>query len=453
MSTTEEPKEEFVTPRHYADPIDQTTTLGPTSALVFNNQLVIMIALAAFFTTFGQTQVIGFIPIKFLIVKKMHMDAQALSYFSLASAFAWNLKPIAGLIIDGIPMFGTRRRSYMLVASGVSILWWIVVGYSSATYKGLLWAAVGLNTFMVFASTAMGALLVEYGQKKAATGGLSAIREGIQNVGSVLVGFAGGYLATKSFHLTGYVGASMMAILFIAAYFMLKERPTAKLDSQVWQRAGGQLRILVSSKQLLSAALMMALIFLAPGFGSILGVYQIDTLHFTPQQLGTLQSLQGATAIAGAFAYGILCRFFNLRFLLVGGIISNVISTLIYFLYHSYAAALIIDPLNAFMTVLAVVPVYDLAARATPKGGEGLGFSLMMAVRNFALFGSDYLGATAAKVLHITFNSMLLLNAGFTACVLILVPFIPAALVARRDGSFAAPSDVKLSNDPRVSTE
>jgi hypothetical protein len=33
---------------------------------------------------------------------------------------------------------------------------------------------------------------------------------------------------------------------------------------------------------------------------------------------------------------------------------------------------------------------------------------------------------------------MLVLNAGFTALVLILVPFIPRALVARRDGEKAA---------------
>jgi hypothetical protein len=35
----------------------------------------------------------------------------------------------------------------------------------------------------------------------------------------------------------------------------------------------------------------------------------------------------------------------------------------------------------------------DLAARATPKGREGLGYSLMLSVRNVALFGADVVGS------------------------------------------------------------
>jgi len=35
----------------------------------------------------------------------------------------------------------------------------------------------------------------------------------------------------------------------------------------------------------------------------------------------------------------------------------------------------------------------DLAIRATPAGSEAFGFSLLMSVRNFALFGTDWFGS------------------------------------------------------------
>ena len=455
MSTIEEredPKSDLPRPQDNL-PIDQTSTLGPRSALEFNRQLVLMIVLAAFLTTFGQTSQLGIIPIQFLILKHMNLGAPDFAKFKTVSAAAWYFKPLAGLIIDSVPFLGTRRRSYMITASTLSIFAWIAVGYASATYTGLLLVALVLNLFMMIASTAMGALLVEYGQNKAATGGLSAARETVQNIGGVLIGFVGGWLAMKAFPLTGFVGASLMTILAVSAFFFLKEGRTATPDESVWRRAGEQLRTCFSSRQLWSAALMMLLIFLAPGFGSLLAQLQVKTLRLTSEQVGVLTSLSAAAAIVGGISYGFLCRFIDLRKLLVAGILLNVASTLIYFGYHNYQAALFIDPLNGLMGTLAVLPVYDLAARATPKGGEGMGFSVMMAVRNVALFGSDWAGAQAAQSFHIPFNTMLIANAGFTACVLILVPFIPAALVAKRDGAMPIPTNVKPVEAPSPSSE
>lgn len=179
---------------------------------------------------------------------------------------------------------------------------------------------------------------------------------------------------------------------------------------------------------------MMLLIFLAPGYNSLLSVIQIKQLHFTPHQMGVLTSDGAACAVAGTIAYGLACRRFDLRPFLAVGIILNVVSTLLVFFYNSFHAALIIVTVDSFMGTLAVLPVYDLAARATPRGCEAMGFSLMMAVRNVALFGSNLAGAWAAEKYHVSFHTMLVINAAFTACVLFLVPYIPAALVARRDG-------------------
>ena len=59
-----------------------------------------------------------------------------------------------------------------------------------------------------------------------------------------------------------------------------------------------------------------------------------------------------------------------------------------------------------FVGVIAEVAMMDLAVRATPKGCEALGFSLMMSVRNFALTANDILGSWLIDSRHWEFKKL-----------------------------------------------
>jgi hypothetical protein len=87
---------------------------------------------------------------------------------------------------------------------------------------------------------------------------------------------------------------------------------------------------------------------------------------------------------------------------------------------------------NGFFFTLAELALLDLAARATPKGCEGLGYSLMLSVRNVAVFGADVVGSHLADHKW-AFGSLVYLNAGTTAIVLLLLPFLPAVLMRSKD--------------------
>src|SRR2546428_12676125 len=77
----------------------------------------------------------------------------------------------------------------------------------------------------------------------------------------------------------------------------------------------------------------------------------------------------------------------------------------------------------------------DLAARARPRGSEGLGFALMMSVRNAALAVSDIFGSWLIERHQVSFFSLVWLNAGTTALVLLAVPFLPRGVVDLRGGA------------------
>jgi predicted MFS family arabinose efflux permease len=151
--------------------------------------------------------------------------------------------------------------------------------------------------------------------------------------------------------------------------------------------------------------------------------------------MGTLQLVGGAGALAGAALYAVLCRFVPLRVSLAAGILLNAASTFLFVFYDSRLAALLIHGGGAVVGTVAMLPLYDLAARATPKGSESLGFALIMSVYTLASFAlSDPLGSYLYGHLHLAFKTLVCVNALWTLAVLLFLPAVPRALTATREG-------------------
>jgi hypothetical protein len=78
------------------------------------------------------------------------------------------------------------------------------------------------------------------------------------------------------------------------------------------------------------------------------------------------------------------------------------------------------------------VPMH-LAVRATPSGSEALRFAVLMAVRNFFMWGSDWLGSALIESLHMPFSTLVYINAGTTLRAVPLALVLPKVLVSARD--------------------
>jgi predicted MFS family arabinose efflux permease len=177
----------------------------------------------------------------------------------------------------------------------------------------------------------------------------------------------------------------------------------------------------------------MALFYMAPGVSTALFYKQQNDLHLDTQGQGSLQLIGAIAGIAGALTYGFVCRRWNLRTLLLIGLALATVGSLGYLFYSSIPNAQKIEAFNGFCYAAAELSIMDLAIRATPKGSEAFGFSLLMSVRNFALFGTDWVGSALIDRLHWSFNSVVIADAVTTAIAVPLVLLLPALLVRRRD--------------------
>lgn len=409
-----------------------TTERVPDTGLSLR-QYYVMIGLGAFVTTMCQPSVIGRLPLRLFLKDTLHLHAQAVATFTFVTTFAWSVKPLAGILSDAVPLLGTRRRHYMLLGSALAAAGWIAMAVVPGTYGWLVAAAFAVNASLVLASTVMGGLMVEAGQKYRLSGRVTSIRQAVQSAVSLGNGLLGGYLATLAFGVTAGVAAGLLVVLAVTTYFALAEPPHAEWNRDVLRHTGEQLAILVRSWTLWAAGVFLALVYISPGFTTPLLYLQTDVYAFSPPYVGLMETIEGAAGLAGAAVYAVLCGRFTLRRLLVVGISVNAAGTLLYLVY-GHATAPVIHGVGGFIAMWSELALMDLAVRATPRGCESLGFSLMMSARNLALGGSDILGSWLLDSRGWDFHRLVWLNAATTALVLVFAPLLPRALVDRRDG-------------------
>jgi hypothetical protein len=400
---------------------------------------VAVIAAGTFAITLGAPSLIGRVPFNLFFKQQLHLPPQDVAAFWSVATLAWYGKPIVGLVCDAYPLFGARRRGYLVAGAALAGLLWLGFAVLAPTYLAFMALMTGLILALAFLSTTLGGMLVETGQRHGATGRLSSLRQGLVGAAALLAGPAGGWLAGRPLGFTAVAGASIVLAFLPVVAFLHREPPRAALpDAAVWTAAARQLRAVARSRVLWGAAGLLFVVNVAPSLVTPLFYYQQDVLKMSPQVIGNLQVPAAAGALLGAAAYAALCRILPLRRSLVLGILLNVTATLLYLGYRSAATAIPINAAAGVLGTLAVLPLYDLAARAAPKGSESLGFAILMSVQTLAAYGlSDVLGSYLYGKVHLSWRQLVLVNAGWSAAVLFYLPLLPRALVAAREGRSA----------------
>ena len=424
-----------------------TTHLEASSPADLRRRYMTLIAVGIFVTSFAQPNkaALGDQPFKYFLKTTLHAGKTEIAGFFTIAALFWYLKPLAGIFTDSVPLLGTRRRWYLVFSAFLAGFLWIALKFVPPTYRSLLYIVVAINALMVVASTVIGGLLVEAGQRYSATGRVTSLRFVVSSIATFIVGPLGGWLATHNIAITVGIGAFCLFALGIVAWVFLREKPVAQRDRNAGRNVAHQFRTLVRARSLWWAVACYALFYFAPGFGTPLYFYQTDTLKLSQQFIGNLGLFAGGSGLLGALLYAAVCRKLTMRQLLTACVIVSIFCTLLYEFYHSPATIIGIETIGGFGSTIVDLALLDLAARATPRGSEALGYGLMMSIRNVMVGGGDVLGSWLTDKHHIAFSNLVLLNAGTTALVLLIIPFLPRLLMSRRDGDTdEAPTEAQI---------
>lgn len=388
-------------------------------------------------TSLPQTQVLGLIPLKNLLKNTLGASSEATAAFFFWIQMPWYFKPLAGIVQDAVPLFGTRRRSYVLVFGLLSALAWWSLLVTPQAYWPFLGVCLAINVAMVVAITAVGGYMVEMAQSSGRAGTLSSVRSFTEQLNFVISGPLAGLLAGIAF---GWTSAICGAVAFLAvpvALWLLREQPVAQVPgapAQALRAAGQTLKIALRAPLLWLAAAIAFPYYFAPGTNTAEFYFEQNQLHMTTGQQGTIQFIAGCFGVLAALLYGAFAaRRFTLRWLLIGGIFSGAAGQAAFVMYLNWDLARVTAALNGFGCTLADLALLHLAVKATPKGCEALGFALLMAVRNFGTYGGDWLGTVVQDSWHLSFHQLALVNSGLSLLAIPVSLLLPRALAGQRD--------------------
>jgi hypothetical protein len=394
----------------------------------------IVIVVGVLGTSLAQPQVLGHIPLRNLLKNELHIGRAANAAFFFWIGLAWYFKPIFGIVTDAFPLFGSRRKSYMLIGAVLATLSWAVLFFTPHEYGKLLWACMLINVFMMATSTVVGGYMVETAQAISGSGRLTSIRNFVEQFCLIITGPTAGFLAGIAFGWTTAACGGVMFLIVPATILFLREQRRKVEAKTLIENAGKQLVRIANAKTMWAAAGFMALFYCAPGISTALFYKQQNEMHLTTQGQGSLVFLSGLFGVLAAALYGgFACRRFNLRTLLLFSLVFCTAVDLGYLFYSTVGRAQLIESFNGFSYTLAEIALMDLAVRATPSGSEGLGFSLMVSVRNFSLIGSDWFGSKLLDAYHLHFNTLVLANGATTFLAIPLVLLLPVMILKTKD--------------------
>ena len=386
--------------------------------------------LAILFAIVYFAQGMSALPVQVIAIsfKDQGLEADDVAAFFLFASIPWFIKPLYGLISDFLPLFGQRRKSYLLLTSALACVAGLIAGFSAHyTYWELAILYTLLGFWLAYNDGLTDALMVDKGKLNGLTGAFQSVQWIAVTCASIIVGLLGGYFAEyRDLQAAFAVAAIFPFIVLLMAAFFVREKPIdlGKAEfTEIWAalRAGFGER---------SVWLVAAFIFLfnfSPSFGPALLYYQIDVLGFGQQYIGVLSSVGSAASIVGAFIYAPLSRSMPLRRLINLAIGLSVVTLLTYLAYRSETSALFIHVIWGVTGMVTTLAFLDLAARACPKRAEATFFALLMSIFNLGTLASQNVGAHLYTELgegSFAYTWLVIISTFATAAIWLLVPLV-----------------------------
>ena len=373
-------------------------------------------------------------PVQALLTRWGHGPAEV-GAFAAMVALPWSLKPLYGLLTDFVPLFGRRRKSYLILTSGTAAVALFAVAmvpapWPSARYGWLLGWLAAATLAWSFSDVVVDALMIDRGRPLGLVGRFQAAQWGSAYAAGILTGVGGGWLSQHGREGGGFLlcGAASAAT-FLMATFAVREpsdpRPAAgfRESARVLGRAS-------RSPTVLGAGAFLFLWNFNPFSTVVLRQYMTGVLGLGEGFYGITQSLFAVGSILACLAYPAMAVRVTTPNLVRISIVLGVASTLAYWGLTGRASAVAVTLVVGPVYMTATLIQLDLAARACPPEAAGSVFAILMALENLAASLSIGLGGWAYERgvglwgPEISFRVLVGVGAGFTAASWAFLPLL-----------------------------
>ncbi len=378
----------------------------------------------------GLGQIVGLIsqPLNYYL-KEVHgwSPLQVTAFVTLFN-LPWIIKPLYGLISDFVPLFGYRRKSYLIVANIAATGGYFWVTQLNAP-GDLVFALMVTAYAMAISSTLCGAVLVENGQRLKESGAFVNQQWLWFNIAAMVAAVGGGQLVQHlapagALHTAAAIIAVAPCVVILGTVFLVPEKKT-RTDLAGMKNTLRGLLTAFRRRELWIVAMFMFLYYFSPGLSTPLYYHMTDDLKFSQAYIGLLGAVSAAGWVVGALLYRRLFADLTLKNLLNLSIAIGTTAGLAYLLFWNETAAAVISFGGGFAAMLATVATVTLAADYCPPRAEGFSFAVLMSIINLANTVADNVGSFLyTHAFHRALPPLVLISAAFTAFAFVLVPLL-----------------------------
>lgn len=370
------------------------------------------------------TQGIGSLPSQALFYylrETLGMAVSTIMMLGSITSIPWMVKPLYGLLSDRFPIFGYRRKAYIILSGILSVIACLLLGLSPFVSVGLLITLLALDSLGgAIKDVAVDGLMVEEGKRTGLTGKIQSIQWGTLALAQVLTGVAGGYIAEHFSYKMAYLIVGLFPLAIIALAMRYRETKATPLiahkrsiltDAKNWFK----------NRQFVLTTLFLFCLWFSPATGTPILDRMRGELALSKVWIGWLSTIGSMAGICGAVLYFKFAQQLNIRRWLVAAVLISAVSTLAY-LWLTPTTVLWYAIVFGLSTQFAHLVLMDLMARSCPEGSEATTFALVCSVVNFGTFCSNIAGAKLFGLFG--YNGLIIISSLFTFLCLFYIPYI-----------------------------
>ncbi len=360
-------------------------------------------------------------------------------------ALPWIIKPLFGFLSDGLPIFGYRRRPYLVLSGLIGTVSWVAMAtvvHSPITAT----CAIALGSLSVAISDVIvDSLVVERArvESQAEAGSLQALCWGTTAVGGLITAYFSGLLLEHFTTRTVFGITALFPLIVSAAAWFISEVPVKKVAEAAnhnWLTVKDQVKQLRQAITQKSIWLPTAFVFIwqaTPTADAAFFFFTTNELGFPPEFLGRVRLVTSIASIAGIWIFQRFLKAVPFRVIFGWSTLLSAVlgMTMLLLVTHANRSLGIDDRwfslgdslVLTVMGQIAYMPVLVLAARLCPPGVEATLFALLMSVSNLASMVSYQLGAALMHLLGIAqtnFDNLWILVIIANLSTLLPLPFL-----------------------------
>lgn len=342
------------------------------------------------------------------------------------SALPWLIKPVYGFISDSVPLFGYRRRSYLILSGLLGALSWSLMATVVDGKFSVAFCIILGSLSVAFSDVVVDSMVVERarGESQSMSGSLQSLCWGSSAFGGIVSSYFSGSLVDAYGVRFVFGVTALLPLLTSAVAVLVNEQPVIGVAKgtnfalagpnllESWKQNFIQLWNAVRHPTVFFPTLFIFLWQATPHSDSAMFYFTTNKLGFTPEFLGRVKLVTSVASLLGVGLYNGFLKTVPLKkTFLVTTVFGSAIGLTQVFLvtglnrkfgisdeWFAMGDSLVITVLSQ----ASFMPVLVLAAKLCPEGVEATLFATLMSISNAGSVLGGLMGAGLTQLLGIT---------------------------------------------------